>query len=40
MLIEAFLGETINTLAAEGLCPALMTSVGHWLSDSTSEDSI
>jgi Fe-S cluster assembly protein SufD len=35
MLIEAFLGETINGIAAEGLCPALMTSVGHWLSRAT-----
>jgi Fe-S cluster assembly protein SufD len=33
MLIEAFLSDTINSLAAEGLCPALMSSVGHWLSD-------
>lgn len=33
MLIEAFLSDTINNLAAEGLCPALMSSVGHWLSD-------
>ncbi|MEE8188953.1 MAG: Fe-S cluster assembly protein SufD [Kiloniellales bacterium] len=35
MLIEAFLGETINGIAAEGLCPALMASVGHWLSRAT-----
>ena len=33
MLIEAFLAEAINAIAAEGLCPALMTSVGHWLAD-------
>ena len=33
MLIEAFLSDTINSLAAEGLCPALMSSIGHWLSD-------
>jgi len=33
MLIEAFLADTINSIAAEGLCPALMSSVGHWLSD-------
>ena len=32
MLIEAFLTDTINESAAEGLCPALMASVGHWLS--------
>ena len=32
MLIEAFLTDTINEIAAEGLCPALMASVGHWLS--------
>ena len=31
MLIEAFLAEAINAIAAEGLCPALMTSIGHWL---------
>jgi Fe-S cluster assembly protein SufD len=31
ILIEAFLAETINNIAAEGLCPALMSSVGHWL---------
>ncbi|HIP77372.1 MAG TPA: Fe-S cluster assembly protein SufD, partial [Kiloniellaceae bacterium] len=33
MLIEAFLGESIDQIAAEGLCPALMTSIGHWLAD-------
>lgn len=35
MLIEAFLADTINQIAAEGLCPALMASVGHWLSAAT-----
>jgi Fe-S cluster assembly protein SufD len=35
ILIEAFLAETINEIAAEGLCPALMASVGHWLSSAT-----
>ena len=29
MLVEAFLSETINSLAAKGLCPALISSVGH-----------
>ncbi len=33
ILIEAFLGEAIGTIAAEGLCPALMSTVGHWLAD-------
>jgi len=33
MLIEAFLSETIHAIAAQGICPALMSSVGHWLSD-------
>ncbi len=33
MLIEAFLGDAIKAIAAEGLCPALMTSIGHWLAD-------
>ncbi len=33
ILIEAFLGEAINAIAAEGLCPALMSTVGHWLAD-------
>ncbi|RMD63445.1 MAG: hypothetical protein D6826_04940, partial [Alphaproteobacteria bacterium] len=36
MLVEAFLADTIHELAAEGLCPALMACVGHWLSDATS----
>ncbi len=35
ILIEAFLAETINNIAAEGLCPALMSSVGHWLGSAT-----
>ncbi len=38
MLIEAFLSDTINSLAAKGLCPALMSSVGHWLSDAATGD--
>ena len=38
MLIEAFLSDTINSVAAEGLCPALMSSVGHWLSDAATGD--
>ncbi len=32
MLIEAFLTDSIRRIAAEGLCPALMASVGAWLS--------
>lgn len=32
MLIEAFLTDTIRSIATEGLCPALITSVGAWLS--------
>jgi len=35
ILIEAFLADTINNIAAEGLCPALMSSVGHWLGSAT-----
>ena len=35
ILIEAFLADTINEVAAEGLCPALMACVGHWLSNAT-----
>ncbi len=31
MLIEAFLAETVHNIAAQGLCPALMSSIGHWL---------
>lgn len=37
MLIEAFLTGSIRELAAEGLCPALITSIGHWLSDERSD---
>ncbi|HMB77380.1 MAG TPA: SufD family Fe-S cluster assembly protein, partial [Kiloniellaceae bacterium] len=40
MLIEAFLAEAINAIAAEGLCPALMTSVGHWLADREGPESL
>jgi len=36
MLIEAFLSETVHAIAAQGICPALMASVGHWLSDARS----
>ena len=35
ILIEAFLADTIDEVAAEGLCPALMACVGHWLSNAT-----
>ena len=35
ILIEAFLADTINEVAAEGLCPALMASIGHWVSSAT-----
>jgi len=31
MLIEAFLAESVQNIAAQGLCPALMSSIGHWL---------
>jgi len=34
MLIEAFLTDSIRRIAAEGLCPALIASVGAWLSRS------
>ncbi|NIA67224.1 Fe-S cluster assembly protein SufD [Pelagibius litoralis] len=37
MLIEAFLGETVDQIAAEGLCPALMSSIGHWLAGTRRE---
>lgn len=37
MLIEAFLGESVDQIAAEGLCPALMASIGHWLAGSRGE---
>jgi len=37
MLIEAFLGESVDQIAAEGLCPALMTSIGHWLAGTRGE---
>ncbi len=33
ILIESFLSEAVSAIAAEGLCPALMTSIGHWLAD-------
>ena len=38
MLIEAFLTDTIRKIAAEGLCPALIASVGAWLSDAAKRD--
>jgi Fe-S cluster assembly protein SufD len=31
MLIEAFLAESVHNIAAQGICPALMASIGHWL---------
>lgn len=31
MLIEAFLAESVHNIAAQGICPALMSSIGHWL---------
>ncbi len=31
MLIEAFLGEAVQEISSEGLCPALMSSVAGWL---------
>lgn len=33
MLIEAFLAESVHNIAAQGLCPALMSSIGHGLAD-------
>ena len=38
MLIEAFLTDTIRRIASEGLCPALMASVGAWLSHAAQRD--
>ncbi len=38
LLIEAFLTDSIQRIAAEGLCPALMASVGAWLSDAALRD--
>jgi Fe-S cluster assembly protein SufD len=37
MLIEAFLAESVHNIAAQGLCPALMSSIGHWLADRDGE---
>ena len=37
ILIEAFLAETINSIAAEGLCPALMSGVVAWLTTAGEE---
>jgi Fe-S cluster assembly protein SufD len=37
MLIEAFLAEAINSIAAEGLCPALMSGVVAWLTTAGEE---
>ncbi|MPZ12085.1 MAG: Fe-S cluster assembly protein SufD [Kiloniellaceae bacterium] len=31
LLIEAFLAESVHNIAAQGICPALMSSIGHWL---------
>lgn len=31
ILIESFLGEAVQQIAAEGLCPALLSSVASWL---------
>lgn len=31
MLIEAFLAESVHNIASQGICPALMSSIGHWL---------
>ncbi len=35
MLIEAFLAEPVQEIAADGLRPALMASIGHWLSSAS-----
>jgi len=37
MLIEAFLAESVHNIAAQGICPALMSSIGHWLADRRGE---
>ena len=37
MLIEAFLAESVHNIAAQGICPALMASIGHWLADRRGE---
>src|SRR3546814_20364463 len=31
LLIEAFLAETVHNITAQGICPALMTSICHAL---------
>lgn len=31
LLIEAFLAESVHNIAAKGICPALMSSIAHWL---------
>lgn len=37
ILIEAFLAETVDKIASDGICPALMASIGHWLADRRGE---
>jgi len=37
MLIEAFLAESVTNIAAQGICPALMASIGHWLAGRRAE---
>ncbi|HEY9536499.1 MAG TPA: Fe-S cluster assembly protein SufD [Kiloniellaceae bacterium] len=38
MLIEAFLAESVHNIAAQGICPALMSSIGHWLAGRPGEN--
>jgi len=37
ILIESFLGEAVQKIAAEGLCPALLSSVANWLAQTHEE---
>ncbi len=37
ILIESFLGEAVQRIAAEGLCPALLSSVANWLAQTHDE---
>lgn len=37
ILIESFLGEAVEKIAAEGVCPALLSSVANWLAQTHEE---
>ena len=37
ILIESFLGEAVEKIAAEGVCPALLSSVANWLAQTHDE---